>query len=76
MEDINKETVEQAAENNCESMMYPYRNREKSAFIKGAKWQEKRMYTKDDLRYAFECATDLEPSFDSFSAWFEQFKNK
>ena len=38
--------------------------------------QETRMYTKEDLQYAFECATDLNPSFKTFSAWFEQFKKK
>ena len=42
----------------------------------GAKWQQERMYSEEDLRYAFECATDLNPSFESFSAWFEQFKKK
>jgi hypothetical protein len=45
-------------------------------FKAGAKWQAKRMYSEEDLRYAFECATDLNPSFKTFSAWFEQFKKK
>jgi hypothetical protein len=45
-------------------------------FYNGAKWQADRMYSEEDLRYAFECATDLNPSFESFSAWFEQFKKK
>lgn len=45
-------------------------------FKQGAKWQAKRMYSEEDLRYAFECATDLNPSFETFSAWFEQFKKK
>jgi hypothetical protein len=49
---------------------------ERIGFIKGAKWQAERMYSEEDLRYAFECATDLNPSFESFSAWFEQFKKK
>ena len=34
------------------------------------------MYSEEDLRYAFECATDLNPSFETFNAWFEQFKKK
>ena len=42
----------------------------------GAKWQQERMYSEEDLRYAFECATDLNPSFESFNAWFKQFKKK
>jgi hypothetical protein len=41
-----------------------------------AKWQQERMYSEEDLRYAFECATDLNPSFESFNAWFKQFKKK
>ena len=43
---------------------------------KCSKWQQERSYSEEDLRYAFECATDLNPSFESFSAWFEQFKKK
>ena len=50
--------------------------REREIFIDGAKWMQERMYSEKDLRYAFECATDLNPSFESFNAWFKQFKKK
>jgi hypothetical protein len=70
---MEKETLEEAAER-----LYPGVDRQvdRMLFINGAKWQAERMYSKEDLRYAFECATDLDPSFDTFSAWFEQFKKK
>ena len=35
-----KETVQEAAERNCESITHPYCDREKSMFIKGVKWQQ------------------------------------
>jgi hypothetical protein len=35
---MKQETLEDAAERNCESITHPYCEREKSMFIKGAKW--------------------------------------
>lgn len=75
----NKETVEEAANKANGYNLYAKGTKGQTfneGFIEGAKWQEKRMYSEDDLRYAFECATDLDPSFDTFRAWFEQFKKK
>ena len=37
---MEKETLEEVAEINCESITHPYCDREKSMFIKGAKWQQ------------------------------------
>jgi hypothetical protein len=34
-----QEALELAAERSCESITHPYCDREKSMFIKGAKWQ-------------------------------------
>ena len=42
---MNKETLEEAAIINCESITHPYCDREKSMFIKGAEWQADRMYS-------------------------------
>ena len=80
------ETLEQAAKK-YSGIMYDRENNEEKyfngqgcdrydAFLEGAKWQSERMYSEEDLRYAFECATDLNPSFESFNVWFEQFKKK
>ena len=82
-----QEPLEEAA---CKALGYDYNDwvslfsKDKSTVIysevtnwcKGAKYMAERMYSEEDLRYAFECATDLNPSFKTFSAWFEQFKNK
>ena len=75
-----KETIEEAAAKHfneeilVEGVTIQYALQE--AFIEGAKWQQERMYSEEDLRYAFECATDLNPSFESFNVWFKQFKKK
>lgn len=37
---MKKQTLEEVAEINCESITHPYCDREKSMFIKGAKWQQ------------------------------------
>ena len=68
-----KTELEEAAER-----LYPNRDdlHLKREFKFGAQWQQERMYSEEDLRYAFECATDLNPSFETFSAWFKQFKKK
>ena len=42
---MNKETLEEAAIINCESITHPYCDREKSMFIKGAEWAQERMYS-------------------------------
>jgi len=51
---MNRETLEEAAELNCESISHPYCDREKAMFIKGAKWQMERMYSEEDMRKAFK----------------------
>jgi hypothetical protein len=44
-----QETLEDAAERNCESITHPYCEREKSMFIAGAKWQAERMYSEEEV---------------------------
>ena len=47
----------------------------KGGFIEGAKWQQERMYSEEDMEKAF--TNGLNRSFDSdFDRWFEQFKKK
>lgn len=50
-------------------------------FIAGAEWQEKRMYSEEDLREAFESNYDSQNYGnsnleDDFKDWFNQFKKK
>jgi hypothetical protein len=73
-----QETLEEAAILNCQSITHPYCDREKLMFIKGAKWQEERMYNEEEVleiirQYALEehLITSSKPDI-----WFEQFKKK
>ena len=50
-------------------------------FIEGAKWQQERMYSEEDLREAFKQSRqakifekDMPPVYENFEQWFEQFK--
>jgi hypothetical protein len=52
-EEPKQETLEDAAERNCESITHPYCDREKSMFIAGAKWQAKRMYSEEEIIKAY-----------------------
>ncbi len=47
--EFQEETFEEAAKINCESITHPYCDREKSMFIKGAKWQSERMYSEEEV---------------------------
>jgi hypothetical protein len=51
---MEKETIEEAAERNCESTMYPYKNRERLMFKKGAEWQAERMYSEEEVIKLFK----------------------
>ena len=76
------ETVEEAAEINCESITHPYCDREKAMFIKGAKWQQEQ----DKNKYSEEEVFKLLKEFNkqklklgnnfNVKEWFEQFKKK
>lgn len=79
---MNKqETVEEAAEINCESITHPYCDREKAMFIKGAKWQQeqdKNKYSEEDVINAFNegQALNVRGKLIQGKEWFEQFKKK
>lgn len=67
-----KETLEEVKERYLYS---PLPHSYKLAVEFGAKWQQKRMYSEEDMEKAF--TNGLNRSFDSdFDRWFEQFKKK
>ena len=92
---MNKETLEEAAEKEfplldtkwcrtgaCEEENLHLLGHRRS-FIKGAKWQQERMYSEEDMRKAYDQGID--DSFDigfsnkddtNFNKYFEQFKKK
>ena len=77
---MKEETLEEAAENYENKDQH---QRSKLDFIEGAKWQQKRMYSEEDMRKAYNQGID--DSFDmgfsskddtNFNAFIEQFKKK
>jgi len=84
----SKETLEEAGEKlypNRESFLYRFQNIERLAFTAGAKWQQERMYSEEEvleqLNYLNTMPSsklDLYTDEDEMvtSKWFEQFKNK
>lgn len=67
-----QETLEEAAER---YIAEDNNNRYYNDFIAGAKWQQEKMYSEEDMEKAF--TNGLNRSFDSdFDRWFENFKKK
>jgi len=80
-EEPKQETIEEAAERNCESAMYPYKDIEKLMFKKGAEWQADRMYSKEDMKQFAEWLIKVNFNYtsnitDMLLTWKEQFKKK
>jgi hypothetical protein len=51
--------------------------KKRKAFINGAKWQQERMYSEEDLRNAYRWGTTVNHGTkEHFNEWFEQFKKK
>ena len=84
---MKQETLEETAENYVDSFEYGIAHPRrvcKNAFINGAKWQQERSYSEEDLRKAFiegynvcRCVTDnTDEAKECFNEWFEQFKKK
>ena len=85
-----KETLKEAAENlfndfQKENQIIPKNDIRpyKLGFIQGAKWQQERSYSEEDLREAFKQSRqalifekDMPPVYENFEEWFNQFKNK
>ena len=74
----NKETLEEVAIINCESITHPYCDREKSMFIKGAEWQQERSYSEEEViafgEFIFKHS--LLTHTRGVKSLFEQFKKK
>jgi hypothetical protein len=74
---MKQETLEEAAEDYGNSIG----NKDGTAqfdFIKGAKWQQERMYSEEDLRRAYIVGKHggVNQTYYDFDEWFEQFKKK
>ena len=71
-----KETLEEAAENYADfsndyvpmSFGGKFNETTKRDFIKGAKWQQERMYSEEDMRLAIKKARDISDGKDCFDA--------
>jgi hypothetical protein len=76
-EEPKQETVEEAAKKNCESITYPYCDKEKAMFIKGAKWQQeqdKNKFSKEEVIAFVKWMYDYKADINKVEEWFEQFK--
>jgi len=80
-EELKQETLEEVAEK-----MYPLKGEleihfymvRRLAFIDGAKWQQERMYSEEDLRRAYTVGKHggVNQTYYDFDEWFEKFKKK
>lgn len=80
------ETIEEAAERLVPNRILktifgsPYEitpSRERNSFIKGAKWQQEKMYTEEEvIKLLIELTNDLYSIYplESLEKWFENFK--
>ena len=69
IQDHKKETLKEAAER-----LFPNKMEEYDIFLIGARWQQERMYSEEDMREAFKYGRMWDMT--SFEEWFEQFKKK
>jgi hypothetical protein len=78
----NKETLEEAAEKyakTAEGIDIPYQNGLYYGFVEGAKWQEERMYSEEEVIDFLQEMNDWPTTFEGridIREWFEQFKKK
>ena len=81
---MKQETLEEAGERlypNRESFLHRFQNIERKAFTEGAKWQQERSYSEEDMAESFMACwkANVPEGFEcklSFNEWFEQFKKK
>jgi hypothetical protein len=73
---MKKETLEEAAENYNLNTINAFGDYE--SFIAGAKWQQEKMYSEEDMRKVFKSSslTNMLDVYESFEEFIEQFKNK
>jgi len=74
---MNKETIEEAAKNYAKQFDWAEDSSPQIDFEEGAKWQQERSYSEEDLINAFEAGMMfIGEDKGSFREWFEQFKKK
>ena len=77
---MKQETLEKAAENYQKHFGIRPNLFAQDDFIAGAKWQQERSYSKEDLKTAFLDGWELRdgdlPFSKAMKKWFEQFKKK
>jgi hypothetical protein len=71
---MKQETLDEAAERAVKSGLF----KDKTLFKAGAKWQEKRMYSEEELKIAYNegKVSVTNSSYITTEEWFEQFKKK
>jgi hypothetical protein len=79
-EEPKQETLEEAAERIYDDNLFDYK-KYRDGFIQGAKWQQKRMYSEEDIMNALHSVElkdnkDYSKIYNGMKDWFEQFKNK
>ena len=76
----DKETLEEAAEKYDENNTNDEYGKSYRAFIEGAKWQQERSYSEEDMKLSFEAglrkANSVKKHSECWKEWFEQFKKK
>jgi len=72
---MKQETVEEAAERHVNINVAKYASKlmYKEHFIDGAKWQQERSYSEEEVMNIIDSFID---NFDSRKEWFKQFKKK
>ena len=75
---MKQETLEEVAERLYPDCNNVIRQMAKETFILGAKWQQERMYSEEEvIKILYQFHYDLVNSnFDTKEKWFEQFKKK
>ena len=85
LKEPKQETLEEAAKQYAEIYKCPATNDNEycrhdiiSAINFGAKWQQEKMYSEEDMRKAFKSSslTNMLDVYESFEEFIEQFKNK
>jgi hypothetical protein len=84
--DMKQETLEEVAENESEYLAdYEDKEAYQKAFIAGAKWQQERSYSEEEVKQAFKVGFSIGYGSDIYAIdeknrtceeWFEQFKKK
>jgi hypothetical protein len=79
-EEPKQETLKEAAKKHINSENKYNRILCGHSFVEGAKWQQERMYSEEDLKYAFfsgcQSERQFKPRIKCWEDWFEQFKKK